>query len=314
MKILFAGTPEVAAKTLQVLIDDPRFRQFEVVGVLTREDAPLGRKRVMTPSPVAAVAEAAGVATVKANRIDSETESEIRALGAELAVVIAYGVLLKQSTLDLLPNGWFNLHFSLLPELRGAAPVQRALIAGDKVTGVSLFKLDAGMDTGALAGVVATEVQPDETAGDLLMRLRTLGDTLLAECLPGIASGSLKLIPQSVEGVSLAPKLTRSDAALDFSRTAGELENLVRGCNPEPMAHTVLGDVSVRVLRARATNLGSMDLAPGSLFVSAKRLFVACGKGQLELLEVHPAGKNPMSASDWARGLSLPAKLGGSIE
>lgn len=314
MKILFAGTPDVAAKTLQVLLDDPRFEQFEVVGVLTREDAPLGRKRVMTPSPVAAIAEAAGIPTIKANRIVSQTESEIAALGAELAVVIAYGVLLKQSTLDLMSKGWFNLHFSLLPQLRGAAPVQRALIAGDRVTGVSLFKLDAGMDTGEIAGLVKTEIQPDETASDLLLRLRTLGDSLLAECLPGLAAGTLKMVPQSTEGVSHAPKLTRSDAALDFTRSAVELENLVRGCNPEPMAHTVLGDLSLRILIARATNLGSMDLEPGSLFVSAKRLYVACGKGQLELIEVQPAGKNPMQAVDWARGLALPAKLGGSNE
>ena len=312
MKILFAGTPEVAAKTLYALLHDPRFGQIEVAGVLTREDAPLGRKRVMTQSPVATVAEAASIPVIKANRIDSQTEAEISSLGADLAVVIAYGVLLKQSTLNLMPKGWFNLHFSLLPELRGAAPVQRALIAGDKVTGVSLFKLDTGMDTGEIAGVVKTEIQPDENAADLLLRLRTLGDSLLAECLPGLAAGTLKTVPQRTEGASLAPKLTRGDAALDFSRSAVELENLVRGCNPEPMAHTVLGEISVRVLRARATNLGSMGLEPGSLFVSEKRLYVACETGQLELIEVQPAGKNPMSASDWARGLSLPAKLGGS--
>ena len=179
---------------------------------------------------------------------------------------------------------------------------------------MSLFKLDAGMDTGEIAGVVKTEIQPDETASDLLLRLRTLGDSLLAECLPGLAAGTLKMVPQSTEGVSHAPKLTRSDAALDFTRSAVELENLVRGCNPEPMAHTVLGDLSLRILRARATNLGSMDLKPGSVFVSAKRLYVACGKGQLELIEVQPAGKNPMQAVDWARGLALPAKLGGSNE
>ena len=310
MKILFAGTPLVAASTLEVLATDPRFAQFEVVAALTREDAPVGRKRTLTPSPVAETAGRLGIPVIKANRIDREIEAFIEQAGADLAIVIAFGVLLKASTLSLMPKGWFNLHFSILPRWRGAAPVQRAIMAGDSTTGVTLFQLDEGMDTGPIAGIVETEILPTETAGDLLARLRTLGDTLLAQTLPQIASETLRLVPQPVEGATLAPKLHRSGTLLDFAIDSRTLEMMVRGANPEPMAHTALDGNSIRILRANAHSATYTAQPIGTLFVDNRRVFVQCGSGSLELLEVQPAGKQPMDALAWTRGLSLPKKLG----
>ena len=314
MKILFAGSPEVAAKTLRTLATDTRFAAFEIVGVLTREDAPQGRKRILTPSPTAETAIQLGLTVIKANRLNEQVMADIRATGAELGIVIAYGVLLKRSALDLLGHGWFNLHFSLLPKWRGAAPVQRSLMAGETETAVTLFQLDEGMDTGPIAGVVETEIQPDETAGDLLSRLRVLGESLLAERLPLIASGLLTLVSQNEEitHASLAPKLTRHETALDFSLPATRLEALVRGANPEPMAHTVFRGQTLRVLRARASSGTTAEAStePGTCAMRGNRVLVSTADGLLELLEVQPSGKNPMRAADWARGANLPAILG----
>lgn len=315
MKILFAGTPEVAAKTLQTLATDPRFAGFEIAGVLTREDAPLGRKRILTPSPTATTAEALGIPVIKANRIDADTLVSIGKLGVDLGIVIAYGVLLKLDALQALPLGWYNLHFSQLPKWRGAAPVQRALMAGERDTAVTLFKLDEGMDTGPIAGVVPTEIQPDETSGDLLNRLRLLGESLLAEQLPAIASGAVNLVEQSQSTLTptLAPKLGRTDSVLDFARAATELEAIVRGANPEPMAHTNFRDQNLRVLRARAHASSASGQMNGTARLDGSRVLVTTGSGDLELLEVQPAGKNPMRASDWARGANLPALLGENL-
>lgn len=310
MKILFAGTPAIAAETLEVLATDPRFSQFEVVAALTREDAPQGRKRIVTQSPVATTAESLGIPVIKANRVTAEVEHRIRGIGAEIGVVIAYGVILKLSALELLPLGWFNLHFSKLPKWRGAAPVQRSIIAGEEVTGVTLFKLDEGMDTGPVAGCVETEIYPSETSGDLLSRLRTLGDILLAELLPQIATGRIELLPQATEGASLAPKLDRSQTRLDFSLSAVALEQLVRGANPEPMAHTLVEGNALRVLSARAHPSVDLNTDIGELSLDGKRVFVQCGRGCLELLTVQPAGKQSMDAAAWSRGLKLPLTLG----
>ena len=310
MKILFAGTPDIAADTLRVLVSDPRFAQFEVAGVLTREDAPQGRKRILTPSAVAVTANEFGIPVIKANRLTVDTEREISATEAEFAIVVAYGVILKASSLNALPLGWYNLHYSLLPSYRGAAPVQRALFAGDASTGVTLFKLDAGMDTGPVLNMVETQIQPDETAADLLPRLGILGHSLLAESMPSIASGTATLTPQQVDGASLAPKLTRADALLDPSCDAHQLENQVRACNPEPTAYFLMTDSTIRVTRARALMAGDVTALSqlvagrkiGEVFASKDKVLVRCGSGLLQLVEVQPAGKNRMSAADWMRG------------
>ena len=310
MKIVFAGTPANAAQTLRALANSP----FEVVAVLTRTDAPVGRKRILTPSSVAELASELGIKVIKANRVDDSVRAEIAKTGADLGVIVAYGALLDQETLDLLPKGWINLHYSLLPKWRGAAPVQRSIMAGDRETGVTLFQLDQGMDTGPIHLQIPTVIEPGESTVDLLPRLTELGITGLAELLPRIAADLASPVAQDPDlllSLPTADKLSREDARIDWQRNAVEIESLVRGLNPEPMAWTSLFEETFRIIEARA--LGATDwqsLAgeveqPGTVNFDKNRVFVTCGQGSLlELKIVQPAGKKPMSASDWARGLA----------
>lgn len=292
---------------------------FEVVAVLTRTDAPVGRKKILTPSAVAEVAAELGIQVIKANRVDASVRAEIAASGAELGVIVAYGALLDQATLDLLPKGWINLHYSLLPKWRGAAPVQRSLMAGDRETGVTLFQLDKGMDTGPIHLQIPTVIEPGDSTADLLPRLTELGITGLAELLPRIAAELAAPVAQDPELLATLPtadKLSREDARIDWQRNAVEIENQVRGLNPEPMAWTTLAEETFRVIEARA--LGATDwqslagevAEPGTVNVDKNRVFVTCGQGSLlELKAVQPAGKKSMQASDWARGLAAGKKV-----
>jgi methionyl-tRNA formyltransferase len=297
MKILFAGTPESAAIVLRNLVR----AGHDVVAVLTRDDAAIGRKRVLTESPVATEAAAHGIRVIKANKVDSTTIDKIRFTGAELGIVVAYGSILSEKALAALQQGWLNLHYSLLPNYRGAAPVQWSLANGDKETGITVFKIDKGMDTGPILTTLPVLVQPDETAGELIHRLSELGSTLLIECLPRLYTGNYQLAEQVGE-VSLAPKPTREDARIDFNLTATEIENLVKAMNPEPMAWCLLDGQPFRILRARATELPGFINAIGSI-VAGKNPLVACGDGTyLELIEVQPSSKKAMAAADWFRG------------
>lgn len=292
---------------------------FEVVAVLTRTDAPVGRKRVLTPSAVAETATELGLPIIKANRIDEATREAIMATGAELGVIVAYGALLDQKTLDLLDKGWINLHYSLLPRWRGAAPVQRSIMAGDRETGVTLFQLDKGMDTGPVHLQIPTVIEPDESTADLLPRLTELGISGLAELLPRIASGLTTPVaqdPQLLASLPTADKLTREDARINWHRTAVELENQIRGLNPEPMAWTTLDEEAFRIIEARALGatdwqaLAGEEALAGSVRIDKERVLVTCGQGtQLELNTVQPAGKKPMSSSDWARGMTAGKKV-----
>jgi methionyl-tRNA formyltransferase len=315
LKIVFAGTPANAAQTLRALANSP----FEVVAVLTRKDAPVGRKRILTPSAVAEAASELGIPLIKANRVDESVRSEIQATGAELGIIVAYGALLDQTALDSLDKGWINLHYSLLPKWRGAAPVQRAIMAGDRETGVTLFQLDKGMDTGAVHLQIPTVIEPDESTVELLPRLTELGISGLLELLPLVASGLAMAVDQDPElliSLPTADKLTRDDARVDWHRNAVELENHVRGLNPEPMAWTTLEDEAFRIIEARAlgatdwqTLTGEDDLV-GAVRVDRERVLVTCGNGTLlELKTVQPAGKKVMSASDWARGMTAGKKV-----
>lgn len=310
MKILFAGTPDIAAATLKTLAVDHRFANVEIVGVLTREDAPVGRKRLLTPSPVAVMAQSLGLKTIKANRLDAPALDAIASTGAELGIVVAYGVLLKSSALSALDRGWFNLHFSVLPRWRGAAPVQRAIMAGDQTSGVTLFKLDEGMDTGPVLSVAETEIQPGETAGDLLTRCRLLGESLLAESLPAISSGIETLTAQDSSLATSAPKLHRKDVRVTASQTVAIADRMLRGAFPEPIAFAETGSQQLRLLRARPMPTGAATQAPaGTIDTVAGRILLTLADGALELLEVQPAGKNPMAAADWARGAKLPIRI-----
>ena len=315
MKIVFAGTPANAAQTLRALASSA----FDVVAVLTREDAPVGRKRVLTPSAVAEAASELGIQVIKANRVDEAVRDQLKATGANLGIIVAYGALLDQAALDCLDKGWINLHYSLLPKWRGAAPVQRALMAGDRETGVTLFQLDQGMDTGPIHLQSPTVIETGESTADLLPRLTSLGVSGLFELLPRLASGMVAPIAQDsdlLRSLPKADKLTREDARINWHRNAVELENQIRGLNPEPMAWTMLEDDAFRIIEARA--LGATDwqtlagesAEAGSVHVEKGRVLVTCGQGTLlELKTVQPAGKKPMPSSDWARGMTAGKRV-----
>ncbi len=297
MKILFAGTPETAASVLRGLVASGH----EVVAVLTREDAFVGRKKILTPSSVAQVAGELGLPVIKANVINAQVQQQLNETGAELGIIVAYGVILKKAILDLLSQGWFNLHYSLLPKYRGAAPVQRAIEFGESETGITLFKLDEGMDTGPILGSLPVVIEENETSGDLLKRLTSLGITLLNQELPKLYSEGFSLTEQVGEA-SYANKPSREDAKIDFGKSAKEISNLVRAFNPEPMAWCLYKDEPFRVLSARVVdvitgpNIGEINNVDG-------RIVVTCGIGTgLELLEVQPNSKRAMSSQDWYRG------------
>ncbi len=304
MRILFAGTPETAATVLRGLVASGH----EVVGVLTREDAPVGRKKVLTESAVAQTANELGIQVIKANKITSEIISVIDSLKADLGVIVAYGVILKKGALEIIPNGWFNLHYSLLPKYRGAAPVQRALENGDIETGITIFKLDEGMDTGDVLATLPVIVQTNETAGDLLTRLNQLGVSLLNQELPNIYNGTFQLEQQT--GVpTIAPKPTRDEARIRFSNNAEQILNQVRAFNPEPMAWCSYKGEPFRVLLARehvgihSTGIGELSLVDG-------KVVVGCGQASaIELVEVQPSSKKPMAAVDWYRGADHKERL-----
>ena len=304
MRILFAGTPLTAANVLKGLVSSGH----EVVAVLTREDAPVGRKRILTPSAVAEAAEDLGLPTIKANKVDSQVIAQMSEHQVDLAVVVAYGVILRKEALDAVLNGWFNLHFSNLPRWRGAAPVQHSIWSGDKETGVTLFKIDEGLDTGAVLGLAQTVIEPGETSGELLERLSVIGVSLLNQELPKIYAGNSKLAAQEGE-ITLAPKIQRTDARINFSATAKELENLIRAMNPEPMAWCDFYGDPFRILRARAVQ-GSYKLVPGEVTIEGERVLVGCGfDTTLEVIEVQPASKTKMAASAWMHGQSTSVVL-----
>lgn len=292
---------------------------FEVVAVLTRTDAPVGRKRILTPSAVADTATELGIPVIKANRIDENVREQIRATGANLGIIVAYGALLDQDALDSLEKGWINLHYSLLPRWRGAAPVQRAIMAGDRETGVTLFQLDRGMDTGPVHLQIPTVIEPDESTADLLPRLTQLGISGLAELLPRVAAGLSSPVAQDLDLLASMPtadKLTREDARIDWLQNAVEIENQVRGLNPEPMAWTTLEEDTFRIIEARALGatdwqtLAGDESPQGEVRLEKGRVLVACGQGTLlELKIVQPAGKKPMPSGDWARGLSAGKRV-----
>ncbi|MGK2348203.1 methionyl-tRNA formyltransferase [Actinomyces sp. W5033] len=300
MRVLFAGTPEVALPVLRALMDH---EEHEVVGVLTRADARRGRGRTLHPSPVAALAREAGLdvrtpATLK----DEDTQAWVRGLGAQVGVVVAYGRLVPPALLDVPAHGWLNLHFSLLPAWRGAAPVQRAVMAGDRVTGASVFRLEEGLDTGPVYATRTVPVTRHDTAGDLLTRLADEGVPLVLDVLSGLARGSAVATAQPEQGVSLAPVLVPADGVVDWSRPAEQIDRQVRGVTPAPGARTTYLGTSLRLGPLEAVAEGDATLAPGELHVTKREVLVGTGSTSVRLGLVAPAGKSWMEASAWARG------------
>jgi methionyl-tRNA formyltransferase len=296
VKVLFAGTPRVAVPSLDRLVSEG----FEVIGVLTRPDAPLGRKRVLTPSPVAARAEQIGLPVLKARRISDEVTARLSAWRPDVAAIVAYGGLVPPAALAVPAHGWVNLHFSLLPAWRGAAPLQHSVIHGDEVVGATTFLLEEGLDTGPVYGTLALTPGPEATSGELLGELAVSGAELLAQTLAGIDAGRLEPRPQAGEP-TFAPKLTLEDGRLDWRLPAVALHRRARGVTPEPGAWTMLGGQRLKLepLRLRPDVEG---LEPGRVRWAGKSLVVGTGTHALELTNVQPAGKRMMSAADWARG------------
>jgi len=300
MRVVFAGTPEVALPALDAIAAS----SHDLVGVVTRPDAPAGRGRKLTASPVAQRAEELGVPVLKPGRPrEPEFLDELRALAPECCPVVAYGALLPQAALDIPDHGWVNLHFSVLPAWRGAAPVQHAIRAGDEVSGATTFRIVKELDAGPTFGVMTETIRSDDTAGDLLTRLAEGGAGLLVATLDGIAEGSLEAREQPADGVSFAPKVQVDDARIDWGDPATAIDRQVRACTPFPGAWTTYDGERVKVGPVRPVE---GDLAPGRLEVTKSVVLVGTADGAVRLGEVKPHGRRQMAAADWARGVAFP--------
>jgi methionyl-tRNA formyltransferase len=337
MRLVFAGTPQTAVPALDALLAS----RHEVAAVVTRPDAPAGRGRRVESSPVARRAAEAGLEVLAPARArDPEFLGRLREIGPDCCPVTAYGALLPQAALDIPPRGWVNLHFSILPAWRGAAPVQHAILHGDDVTGASTFLIVRELDAGPVYGVLTEPVRPDDTSGALLGRLSHSGAELLVATLDGIEDGTVRAVPQPAEGVSFAPKITVADAQVDWKRPARVVDRQIRACTPDPGAWTELdgariklgpvslgpvsvGPVSVGPVSPGAVSLGAgslgardaaapPDLAPGELMVGRRQVLVGTGSGLVRLGDVQAPGKRRMTAQDWARGLRAggPVRFG----
>ncbi len=307
MRLLFAGTPVPAVASLRAVLHS----RHDVVAVLTRPDAAVGRGRRVVASPVAELAREAGIETLTPRTPkDPDFLSRLSELDVDCAPVVAYGGLIPPHALQMPRHGWVNLHFSLLPAWRGAAPVQHAVLAGDQITGASVFRLEEGLDTGPVYGMVTETIAPDDTSGTLMARLADSGATLLVATLDGIESGHLVAEPQPADGVSHAPKIDVADARVDWQAPAIRVDRLVRACTPAPGAWTTvrgerlkLGPVHLDEHSSpAATSLP--PLQPGQLDVGSS-VRVGTATVPVVLGEVQPAGKRRMPATDWARGARL---------
>jgi methionyl-tRNA formyltransferase len=296
VRVLFAGTPAVAVPSLDALVQ----AGFDVVAVLTRPDAPIGRKRVLTPSPVAARAAELGIEVIHAAKVDADVTARIAATAPDAAAIVAYGGLIPRPALDIPRHGWINLHFSLLPAWRGAAPVQRAVIAGDDITGAVTFLLEEGLDTGPVFGTLTEAVRPDDTSGALLERLSHSGAVLLAQTLSAIEAGRAVPVPQS-GAVSLAPKLGIDDGRINWHEPALAIGRRARGVTPEPGAWTTLDGQRVK-LEPVVLRGDTPALLPGQVLLDGKSVLVGTGSHPVELTRIQPSGKKMMAAADWARG------------
>ncbi|MGQ0717338.1 MAG: methionyl-tRNA formyltransferase [Pseudonocardiales bacterium] len=298
MRLVFAGTPEAAVPALQALLDSDR---HEVAAVLTRPDAPAGRGRRPTRSPVGALADKAGLLVLTPRRLtDPEFSARLRELAPDCCPVVGYGALVPRVALDIPRRGWVNLHFSLLPAWRGAAPVQAAIRHGDEITGASTFALEEGLDTGPVYGTVTEVIRPEDTAGELLSRLADAGAELLVATLDGIADGTLRPAPQPSDGVSHAPKLTAEDAHVDFSAPAFAVHRQVRAVTPAPGAWISFRDQRVGLGPVQLADLNG--LGPGELLAGKREVLVGTATSAVRLGEVTAPGKRAMPAPDWARG------------
>ena len=297
MRLVFAGTPDAAVPSLRRLAAS----DHEVLTAVTRRDAPVGRKRVVTPSPVAAAAAELGIDTIRTDRLDSAATDRITALEPDLGVIVAYGGLVREPLLSAPAHGWINLHFSLLPRWRGAAPVQHALIEGDRMTGAAVFQLVPALDAGDVFAQREYRVPDGATAGEVLAALSTEGARLLHEVVDSIAAGTATSHPQLGEP-TFAPKLGDDDGRIRWDQTRDAVLARIHGVTPEPGAHTTVDGARVKVLAARAASADAPVLAPGVLVSHGRDVIAGTATEPVMLERVQPAGKGAMNAADWWRG------------
>ncbi|MBM0239806.1 methionyl-tRNA formyltransferase [Micromonospora sp. ATA32] len=303
MRVIFAGTPAVAVPALAAVAAS----RHELLAVLTRPDAPAGRGRGVVRSPVGAWADEHGVEVLTPARPrEPEFLDRLRELAPDCVPVVAYGALVPPAALEIPRYGWINLHFSLLPAWRGAAPVQHAVLHGDELTGASVFQLEQGLDTGPVFGTLTDEIRPADTSGDLLERLAHTGAGLLVAVLDAIEDGTARAEPQPADGVSLAPKLTVEDARVRWTDPAFAVDRRIRACSPAPGAWTTFRDDRVKLGPVRPVADGP-ELKPGELLVERSRVLAGTATVPVQLGEVRAAGKKPMPTSDWARGARVAA-------
>jgi len=306
VKVVFAGTPEVAIPSLQSLVES----QHEIQAVITQPPAPSGRGRKITPSPVEDFARQHSISVLAPARI-ADISDELRDLSPDCIPVVAYGQLIPADMLEIPRLGWVNLHFSLLPSWRGAAPVQHAIWSGDQITGCTTFILDQGMDSGPVLGTMTEVIQHSDTSGDLVNRLAVAGAVLLRQSIDALEAGKLMPQPQSPDGISYAPKIMKADAKVDWKLPALEVDRRIRSCTPAPGAwfqyltkdgsHDSIGIGPVELVREQSSEL---DLAPGQVVIERKRIVVGTGSHPVALGQVTPGGRRTMRATDWIRGLS----------
>jgi len=338
VRLVFAGTPEVALPALRALVDS----RHTVAAVVTRPDAPAGRGRRLVASPVAELAAELGIEALKPERPrEPSFQERLRAIAPDCCPVVAYGALLPQSALDIPVHGWVNLHFSVLPAWRGAAPVQHAVLRGDDITGASTFQIVKELDAGPVYGTLTEPVRPTDTSGDLLDRLAVAGAQLLVATLDGIEDGTVLAVPQPADGISFAPKLTPDDARVDWKMPAHLIDRQIRGCTPDPGAWTDFDSTRLKLWPVTLTRPAApaasgsaasgsaasgsaasgsaagnaadgpaaVSLAPGQLRVERAAVYVGTGTVPVLLGDVQPQGKRRMPAADWARGLHADAAL-----
>ena len=298
---MFAGTPETAVPTLEALLDS----RHEVAAVLTRPEAPSGRGRQLVPSPVAEHAAAHGI-EVLAPRTPSDPDflERLRGLAPACCPIVAYGALLRRDALDVPEFGWINLHFSVLPAWRGAAPVQRAIMAGDEVTGATVFSLVEELDAGPVLGMITERIRDDDTAGTLLDRLAREGARLVVDALDHIEDGDMSAHPQPEDGLSYAAKLTTDDAHVDWGRPAFAVDRQIRGCTPEPGAWAMLADERLKLGPVHVAEESTLE--PGRLAVGKREVRVGTATTDVVLGDVQSFGRKRMPAADWGRGTTLP--------
>jgi methionyl-tRNA formyltransferase len=301
MRLVFAGTPAVALPSLDAIAASAH----ELAAVVTRPDAPAGRGRHLVRSPACAWDDEHGIEVLTPHRPrDPDFLDRLRDIAPDCVPVVAYGALVPPAALEIPKHGWVNLHFSLLPAWRGAAPVQHAILHGDEVTGASVFELEAGLDTGPVYGTLTEPIRPDDTAGDLLDRLAADGAGLLVAVLDAIEAGTARAHPQPADGVSLAPKITVEDARIRWSDPAFAVDRRIRACTPAPGAWTTLRGERLKLGPVRPVANGPR-LEPGDLLVERSQVLAGTATTPVVLGEVRPAGKKVMPAAAWARGLRI---------